>query len=91
MIVTKSEVLIVGTKKGVPHRTWRYEEKIHLVKLALEKNVSPKQLHREHGVNTSLIYVWCSLYKQHGANGLCSKSDRRRIMHEGTNHGIEYT
>lgn len=76
----------MGTKKGVPHRTWRYEEKIKLVKLCLEANVSPKALHSEYGVNTSLLYVWCNLYKQHGADGLCSKSDRCRIMHEGINH-----
>ena len=31
-------------------------------------------------------YVWCSRYKQHGADSLYSKSDRHRIIHEGINH-----
>lgn len=78
-------MIIVGTKKGVPHRTWRYEEKMKLVNLCLEGRISPKALREEFGVNTSLLHVWCRLYKLYGADGLCSKSDRRRIMHECVN------
>ena len=69
----------MGSKKDVPHRMWRYEEKLEIVRLRLEDGLTPKQLHKLFGVNASLVCTWCSLYRKYGANRLKPQNGVKRI------------
>ena len=69
----------MGSTKGVPHRMWTCEEKMEMVRLRTEENLTPKELHQKFGVNPSMICVWCSLYRRYGAERLKSQNGVKRV------------
>ena len=64
----------MGSTLGVVHRMWSQEEKLKIVLLRLEQNISPKELSQRFGVNPSLLSVWCKQYVEHGADRLRSQN-----------------
>lgn len=57
-------------KKGVPHRKWTKEEKLHYVKLHLDERVPIMQIEKEYGIKNSLISEWCRRYIDDGEEAL---------------------
>lgn len=70
----------MGSKLSVPHRMWTRDEKLQIVRLRIEQNLTPKELSKRFGVNPSLIYVWCKQYSEHGAERLRSQNGIPRLQ-----------
>ena len=68
----------VGSTKGQPHKMWKQKDKLMIVKLYLEDNITPKELNKRFGVNPSLVHVWSNLYKKHGSERLKSQNGIKR-------------
>ena len=66
--------LVMGSKKGVPHRKWTKEEKLKIVKLHLEEHKSIMEIERGYSVNNSLVSAWVKKYLEEGEQGLESKA-----------------
>ena len=64
----------MGSTLGVVHRMWSQEEKLEIVLLRLEQNISPKELSQRFGVNPSLLGVWCKQYAEYGSDRLRSQN-----------------
>ena len=60
----------MGSKKGVPHRSWTKEEKLKIVRLHLEEHKSIMEIEREYSVNHSLVSAWTRKYLEEGADAL---------------------
>ena len=60
----------MGSKKGVPHRKWRKEEKLRIVHLHLDEHKSLRQLEKEHGIDNGLIGAWVKKYLEEGEDAL---------------------
>lgn len=69
----------MGSTLGVSHRMWSQEEKLKIVCLRLNQNVSPKELSQRFGVNPSLLSVWCRQYTEYGAERLRSQNGIPRL------------
>ncbi|MGI5970393.1 MAG: transposase [Oscillospiraceae bacterium] len=64
-------------KKGVPHRKWTKEEKLHYVKLHLNDHISTMQIEREYGIRNSLVSEWCRRYIEEGEEALEPRNGNR--------------
>lgn len=64
-------------KKGVAHRKWTKDEKLHFVKLHLNEHISTMQIEREYGIRSSLISEWCRRYIEEGEDALEPRSGNR--------------
>ena len=69
----------MGSTLGVVHRMRSQEEKLKIVRLRLEQNISPKELSKRFGVNPSLLSVWCKQYTEYGAERLRSQNGIPRL------------
>ena len=58
------------SKKGVPHRKWSKEEKLRIIQLHLEGDISIERIEKEEGVNHSLVSAWVRKYLEEGENAL---------------------
>lgn len=77
----------MGSKLGIPHRMWRLEEKLEMVRLRREENWTPKEISARFGVNRSLVATWCRLYDQYGPERLRGQNGVKRV--ETTPHSIK--
>ena len=57
---------------------WRQEEKLKIVRMYLEDNVSPTELCKSFGVSPGLVHVWSNLYKEYGEERLKSQNGVKR-------------
>ena len=64
----------MGTKKGIKPRKWSKEEKLKLVLLHLNENVSLTQIEREYSVSNGLVSTWVKKYLNGGEEALVSRS-----------------
>ena len=64
----------MGTKKGTKPRKWSKEEKLKLVLLHLNENVSLMQIEREYSVSNGLVSTWVKKYLNGGEDALVSRS-----------------
>ena len=69
----------MGSTLGVSHRMWSQAEKLKIVCLRLDQNISPKELSQRFGVNPSLLSVWCKQYAEYGAERLRSQNGIPRL------------
>lgn len=69
---------MVGSRIGVPHRMWTYEEKVKIVKSRLEDKLTFKEITMKYNINGSLASVWCRQYRTYGPLYLKSKLERKR-------------
>ena len=64
----------MGTRKGTKPRKWSKEEKLKLVQLHLNENVSLTQIEREYSVSNGLVSTWVKKYLNGGEEALVSRS-----------------
>ena len=64
----------MGTKKGTKPRKWSKEEKLKLVLLHLNENVSLMQIEKEYSVSNGLVSTWVKKYLNGGEDALVSRS-----------------
>ena len=62
------------SKKGIPHRKWRKEEKLRIIKRHLEEHISLRQLEKEEDADHSLISAWVKRYREEGVEGLIAQN-----------------
>lgn len=60
-------------KKGVPHRKWRKEEKLAVVKKHLDEHLSIVDIEKETKIRHSLISEWVKRYLEDGEDSLETK------------------
>ena len=60
----------MGSKKGVPHRKWSKEDKLRYIKMHLEEHRSLNEIHREYGIDDSMLSRWVKLYLSEGEEAL---------------------
>ena len=60
----------MGTKKGTKPRKWSKEEKLKLVLLHLNENVSLMQIEKEYSVSNGLVSTWVKKYLNDGEEAL---------------------
>lgn len=61
-------------KKGVPHRKWSKEEKLHYIHLHLDEHVSVMEIERKYGVRHNLVSAWVKRYLEDGEEALEPKN-----------------
>ncbi|MBR6616047.1 MAG: helix-turn-helix domain-containing protein [Lachnospiraceae bacterium] len=66
--------MIMGSKKGIPHRKWTKEEKLNIIKLHLEDHKSLMQIEKEYSVSNGLVSTWVKKYLDGGEEALVSRS-----------------
>lgn len=84
----------MGSTRGVNHRMWTQEEKLEIVHLRTQHNISPKELSERFGVNRSLLSVWCKQYAEYGAERLRSQNGIPRLettIKTKKEHRMDYT
>ena len=60
----------MGSKKGIPHRRYKKEEKLKYVRLHLEEHKSLQQIEAEYGIRNGLIATWVKRYLEEGEEAL---------------------
>ena len=58
------------SKKGIPHRKWSKEEKLHIVRLHLDEHMSLRQIEKEYGIDCGLAGAWVRKYLEDGEDAL---------------------
>lgn len=72
----------MGCTKGVGHRKWTKEEKLHYVKMHLDDHVPTREVARNAGISTGLLSNWITRYQEDGEDALIPhKGNRFAALH----------
>lgn len=61
-------------KKGITHRKWSKEEKLHYIRLHLDEHISVMEIERKYGIRNSLVSTCVKRYLEDGEEALEPKN-----------------
>jgi len=68
---------MIGRPKGGKNRKYTVEEKLSIVNMNLQDNMSIIQIEKETGISDSLISAWIHKYLDNGLQGLENKKNKK--------------